>query len=47
VFAATKGVEDAVCYLLGVDDGSPQWHPIPAQDTGHDGIGVMVELECI
>lgn len=46
VFAATKGVEDAVCYLLGVDDGSSAWHPIPTQELG-GAIGVRIEIEAI
>lgn len=45
--ASFKGVEDAICYLLGLDDRDSRWHPIPAQDTEHDGVGVMVEIERI
>lgn len=41
---ALKGVEDAVCYLLGADDGNPQWHPIPAQECGGP-VGVRVDIE--
>jgi hypothetical protein len=41
--ASVKGVEDAFCYLLGVDDGSPQWRPECDQEPGGK-VGVRVEL---
>jgi hypothetical protein len=41
--ASLKGVEDAVCFLLGVDDSSPQWKPTCEQVPGGK-VGVRVEL---
>lgn len=43
--AAFKGVEDAVCFLLGIDDRSPQWHPVAEQEPGSGPVGVRVEIE--
>jgi hypothetical protein len=42
--ASMKGVEDAIAYLLGMDDGKPYWHPSPAQEES-DEIGVRIEIE--
>ncbi len=43
--SSLKGVEDAIAYLLGASDGSPQWHPAAAQETtGPTGVRVEVEL---
>jgi hypothetical protein len=44
--AALKGVEDAFCYLLGVDDGSPLWRPTCDQEPGGP-MGVRVELRLV
>lgn len=41
--SALKGVEDAVAYLIGVDDRSPLWVPSCAQEPGPRW-GVRVEL---
>lgn len=40
---ALKGVEDAVAFLVGADDGDPRWHPVPRQEAGV--VGVRVEIE--
>lgn len=41
---ACKGVEDAIAYCLGANDGDPRWHPDWDQDTSWDGVGVRVEI---
>jgi hypothetical protein len=45
--SSLKGVEDAVAYLLGIDDGSPQWAPECAQEPGDGPLGVRVVLEVV
>lgn len=50
--ASMKGVEDAVAFLVGANDGSDQWQVTAAQEVysvelGHTQIGVRVELRCI
>lgn len=41
---ATKGVEDAIAYLLGASDGDPRWHP--EWDCVPGGVvGVEITLE--
>ena len=42
--ASMKGVEDAMAYLLGADDGDPRWHAIAQQKPGGP-MGVEVVLE--
>ena len=42
--AACKGVEDAVAYLLGADDGDRRWLPEWEQEVG-GLVGVRVEIE--
>lgn len=44
--SSLKGIEDAVCYLLGIDDRDPRWVPVPAQEPG-GAIGVRIEIEAI
>lgn len=44
IAAACKGVEDAVAYLLGADDGDPRWKPEWDQEVG-GLVGVRVEIE--
>jgi hypothetical protein len=44
--SALKGVEDALAYLLGVDDGSPLWLPSCDQEPGGP-MGVRVTLTCV
>lgn len=40
---ATKAVEDAVCWMIGADDGDPRWEPRWYQEPG--GLcGVRVEV---
>lgn len=41
--SATKGVEDAVAYLLNANDGDARWHPGWDQEAGL--VGVRVEIE--
>lgn len=41
--SALKGVEDALCYLLGIDDSSPLWKPCCEQVPGGP-YGVKIEL---
>ena len=41
--SALKGVEDALCYLLGTDDGGGLWIPSCDQEPG-GSVGVRVEL---
>jgi hypothetical protein len=41
--SAVKGVEDAVCFLLGIGDESPLWVPSCDQEPG-DLCGVRIEL---
>lgn len=43
--SALKGCEDAFCYLLGIDDGSPQWRPTCDQEPDSELMGVRVEIE--
>ena len=41
--AARKGIEDAIAYLLGADDGDSRWHPEYDQEPGGDvGVGIDV-----
>lgn len=40
---ALKGCEDALAYLLGVDDGSPLWVPECDQEPGGP-VGVRIEI---
>jgi FAD/FMN-containing dehydrogenase len=42
--ASLKGIEDAVAYLVGIDDGDPRWVPSCDQEPGGPA-GVRVELE--
>lgn len=42
--ASFKGVEDAICFMLGIDDGSCQWHPVAEQENGPQ-VGIRIELE--
>lgn len=42
--AACKGVEDAVAYLLGANDGDRRWLPEWEQEVGGP-VGVRVEIE--
>lgn len=47
-----KGVEDAVAYLVGANDGSDQWQAVAAQEPRtaqkiDGGVGVRVELRCV
>jgi hypothetical protein len=42
--AAMKGCEDAIAYLLGADDGSPQWHAFFEQEPGGE-VGVRIDVE--
>lgn len=44
IAAACKGVEDAVAYLLGADDGDPRWKPEWDQEVG-GLVGLRVEIE--
>jgi hypothetical protein len=44
IAGATKGVEDAVAYLLGADDGDPRWHPSWDREPGGP-VGVRVEIQ--
>lgn len=39
-----KGCEDAICYLLGIDDGSPQWVAKAEQEPGPGPVGVRIEI---
>ncbi len=41
--AAMKGVEDAIAYLLGADDGDPRWHSSFDQIPG-GSVGVRIEI---
>jgi hypothetical protein len=41
--SALKGVEDALCYLLGIDDSSPLWKPSCNQEVNLR-YGVRIEL---
>lgn len=41
---AFKGVEDAICYLLGIDDSDPRWQPVAPEQRPGGEVGVMVEL---
>lgn len=41
--SALKAVEDAVCFLIGVDDGDPRWQCRAEQEPG-DAYGVRVEF---
>lgn len=41
--AACKGVEDAVAWVLGIDDGSPLWRPDWDQEIG-GATGVRIEV---
>lgn len=45
--SALKGVEDAVAYLLGASDGSPQWHAAAGQEPGGGLVGVRVTVEAL
>lgn len=46
--AATKGVEDAVAYLLGCNDGDVRWLASWDQETGGPcGVRVEVEIACL
>lgn len=40
---ALKAVEDALCFMMGADDGAANWHPSWAQEPC-DGMGVRIEL---
>lgn len=40
---ALKGVADALCYLLGIDDGNPLWLPVCDQEPGGP-MGVRIQL---
>lgn len=42
--AACKGVEDAIAYLLGADDGDPRWDARAEQEPG-ELVGVRIEVE--
>jgi hypothetical protein len=42
--SAMKGCEDAVCFLLGLDDSSPLWVPSCDQEPGDGPVGVRIEL---
>lgn len=44
--SALKGVEDAMCYLLGIDDSSPLWKPCCDQEPGA-AYGVRIELSSV
>jgi hypothetical protein len=41
--SSMKGVEDAIAYLIGVDDRSPLWRPSCEQETGGP-VGVRIIL---
>jgi hypothetical protein len=41
--ACFKGVEDCVCYLLGIDDSNPLWHLYFDQQKGKE-VGILIEL---
>lgn len=40
---ALKATEDALCFMMGADDGAANWHPSWAQEPC-DGMGVRIEL---
>lgn len=40
---ALKATEDAICLMLGVDDGDPRWVAVPKQELGGD-VGVRIEI---
>ncbi len=40
---ALKATEDALCLMLGADDGDPRWQPAWEQEPG-GAVGVRVEL---
>lgn len=40
-----KGVEDAIAYLLDIDDGSLHWSVRFEQEPGNGPMGVRIELE--
>jgi hypothetical protein len=42
--SACKGLEDALSYLLGANDGDPRWQPRFEQEASKE-IGVRIELE--
>jgi hypothetical protein len=42
--AAMKGVEDALAFMLGADDGDPRWHTDFDQEPG-GLVGVRIEVE--
>ena len=42
--AACKATEDALAYLLGVDDGDNGWHPEWAQEPGGESQGMRIEV---
>jgi hypothetical protein len=46
--SSMKGVEDALAYLLGINDNSPLWKPRADEvlSTEHPQVGVRVELTC-
>lgn len=44
--SSLKGIEDAICYLLGIDDRDSRWHPVPEQVIGGP-VGVRIEIEAI
>lgn len=44
--AALKATEDAICLMLGVDDGDPRWQVIADQEPGGD-VGVSIEITIV
>lgn len=44
--AAAKGVEDAVAYLIGADDGDVRWKPEWEQETSGP-VGMRVDIEVV
>lgn len=42
---AVKGLEDAIAFMIGANDGDPRWVAEPGQETGGDRVGVKVQLE--
>lgn len=44
--ASLKHCEDALCLLLGTDDGDKRWQAAAEQAAGK-AVGVRIELECV
>ncbi len=43
--AAMKGIEDALAFMLGADDGDSRWSPRFEQDTTSETVGVKIVIE--